>query len=148
MGEPSDENSETMEVSDGASARFAKTTSMFGSGVYLADISSKANLYVPCPVCHGGAYFRHSCSCSVASVEKASPYRMLLCRAVLGKVYIEKKYSASRYKGEFNPAEKLGSNSVMGEAIPGMLAFREYVVYDDRASYPEFVVHYRRKAEP
>merc|ERR1711953_1545361 len=96
----------------------------------------------------GGAYFRSSCCCSAATVDKAAPSRMLLCRAVLGKVYVEKKYSPSQYKGEFNPAEKLGSNSVMGEAVPGTLAFREYVVYDDRASYPEFIVHYRRKAEP
>merc|ERR1740123_2493872 len=51
--EPSDENSEVMEVSDGASSRFAKNSSMFGSGVYLADISTKANLYSPCSVCFG-----------------------------------------------------------------------------------------------
>lgn len=146
--EPSDENSEVMEVSDGASSRFAKTSSMFGSGVYLADISSKANLYVPCSVCYGGAYFRHSCSCTKAAVEKALPYRMLLCRAVLGRVYVERKYKDSRYKGDFNPAKKLGVESVMGEAVPGQLAFREYVVYSDQASYPEFIVYYRRRSEP
>merc|ERR1711862_15803 len=111
---------------------FAKTSSMFGSGVYLADLSSKANLYVPCPVCHGGAYFRKPCKCTKAAVEKAGSYRMLLCRSVLGKVYVEKKYKDSRYKGEFNPARKLGADSVMGEALPGQLAFREYIVYSDR----------------
>jgi len=142
--EPSDENSEIMEVSDGASSRFAKNSSMFGSGVYLADISSKANLYVPCPVCHQGAYFRDPCHCSKKDVDKAPPYRMLLCRAVLGRVYVERKYQDARYKGEFNPAKKLGADAVMGEALPGQLAFREYVVYSDSASYPEFVVHYRR----
>lgn len=143
----SDESNAEMVVADGASSRFAKTSSMFGSGVYLADISSKANLYVPCPVCHGGAYFRHSCSCSKADVDKAVPYRMLLCRATLGRVYIEKAYKDSRYKGEFNPAKKLGADSVMGEVKPGQLAFREYIVYSDRASYPEFIVHYKRHAE-
>jgi len=142
--EPSDENSEVMEVSDGASSRFAKNSSMFGSGVYLADISSKANLYVPCPVCFGGAYFRDPCHCSKKEVDGAQPYRMLLCRAVLGRVYVERKYSDERYKGEFNPALKLGVESVMGESKPGQLAFREYVVYNDSASYPEFVVHFRR----
>lgn len=144
--EPSDENSAVMEVSDGASSRFAKNSSMFGSGVYLADISTKANLYVPCPLCHQGAYFRDPCHCSKKDVESASPYRMLLCRAVLGRIYVERKYSDARYKGEFNPALKLGADSVMGEASPGQLAFREYVVYNDSASYPEFVVHYKRLA--
>jgi len=146
--EPSDENAAVMEVSDGASSRFAKNTSMFGSGVYLADLSSKANLYVPCPVCHQGAYFRDPCHCTVKEVEAAQPYRMLLCRAVLGRVYVEKKYSDARYKGEFNPALKLGADSVMGEVTPGKLAFREYVVYNDSASYPEFVIHYKRLPKP
>merc|ERR1711879_573305 len=114
MGEPSDENSETMEVSDGASARFAKTSSMFGSGVYLADISSKANLYVPCPLCHQGAYFRDPCKCNKKDFEAAPPYRMLLCRAVLGRVHVERKYRDSRYKGEFNPAKEMGADAVMG----------------------------------
>eukprot|EP00930_Biecheleria_cincta_P046271 TRINITY_DN31906_c0_g2_i1.p1 TRINITY_DN31906_c0_g2~~TRINITY_DN31906_c0_g2_i1.p1 ORF type:complete len:763 (-),score=145.99 TRINITY_DN31906_c0_g2_i1:151-2439(-) len=143
--EPSDENSEVMEVSDGASSRFAKTSSMFGSGVYLADLSSKANLYVPCPKCYQGAYFRDPCTCTKKDIEKADPYRMLLCRAVLGRVHIEKKYKDERYKGDFNPAKKLGADSVVGEVQPG-LAFREYVVYNDSASYPEFIVHFRRLA--
>lgn len=146
--EPSDENAAVMEVADGASARFAKNTSMFGAGVYLADIASKANLYVPCPRCHQGAYFRDPCHCSMAEVEKTVPYRMLLCRATMGRVYVERKYKDSRYKGEFNPAKKLGVDSVLGEAVPGQLAFREYVVYNDSASYPEFIVHYRRRAHP
>jgi len=144
--EPSEENSEEMAVSDGASSRFAKVTSMFGAGVYLADIASKANLYVPCPVCHQGAYFRDPCHCSMADVEKKGPYRMLLCRAAMGRVYVEKKYKEARYKGDFNPAKKLGVDSVMGEATKGQLAFREYVVYNDSASYPEFIVHYFRRS--
>jgi len=144
--EPSDENGEVMEVADGASSRFAKTTSMFGSGVYLADIASKANLYVPCSICYQGAYFRDPCHCKLDAVNKAAPYRMLLCRAAMGKVYIERKYKDDRYKGEFNPASKLKVDSVVGEALPGQLAFREYVVYNDSACYPEFIVHYRRRA--
>lgn len=143
--EPSDENSEVMEVCDGASSRFAKTSSMFGSGVYLADLSSKANLYVPCPKCYQGAYFRDDCTCSKTDIEKADPYRMLLCRALLGRVHVEKKYKDARYKGDFNPAKKLGADSVLGEVMPG-LAFREYVVYNDSASYPEFIVHFKRLA--
>mmetsp|Transcript_39159 Transcript_39159/g.92137 ORF Transcript_39159/g.92137 Transcript_39159/m.92137 type:complete len:743 (+) Transcript_39159:99-2327(+) len=145
--EPSDENSAVMEVSDGASSRFAKNSSMFGSGVYLADIASKANLYVPCPRCFGGAYFRDPCTCSLKEVQGSEPYRMLLCRAVMGKVHIEKKYKDERYKGDFNPAKKLGVDSVMGEAVPGTLAFREYVVYNDSASYPEFIVHFWRHSK-
>ena len=35
-----------------------------------------------------------------------------------------------RFKGEFNPAKKLDVDSVMGEAKPGQLAFREYVTTD------------------
>merc|ERR1712183_75317 len=93
-----------LEVSLGATSRVAKTDSMFGSGVYLADLASKANLYVPCPICHQGAYFRNKCTCSKEDVDKAVPYRMFLMRATLGKVYIEKEYEDERYKGAFNPA--------------------------------------------
>jgi len=86
--------------------------------------------------------------CSKKDVDAAAPYRMLLCRAALGRVYVEQKYKDERYKGEFNPAQKLGVDSVMGEAKPGQLAFREYVVYNDSQSYPEFVVHFRRLPKP
>lgn len=147
----SDKEGQGMEVPDGASARFAKTTSMFGSGVYLADVSTKANLYVPCPRCHGGAYFRHECQCSPDQVESAGLYRMLVCRVVLGRVYVEKDYEEVKYKGQFNPANKLGVDSVMGEISklppPKGLSFREYIVYNDSACYPEFIVHYSRRAQ-
>merc|ERR1711988_1691509 len=96
--EPSDENSENMEVADGASSRFAKNTSMFGAGVYLADLSWKANLYVPCPLCHQGAYFRDPCFCKPADVEKGPAYRMLLCRTAMGRIHVENRYSDKRYK--------------------------------------------------
>merc|ERR1712151_1217987 len=140
----SNDNAEVMEVEDGASTRFA----MFGSGCYFADVSTKANLYVPCPLCNQGSYFRSPCQCSKEDMEKVAPYRMLLCRAVMGRIYVERQYEGERYKGSFNPAQKLGVDSVMGEAVKGQLAFREYVVYNDSASYPEFIVHYRRLAAP
>merc|ERR1712203_329200 len=70
------------------------------------------------------------------------------CRAAMGRVYIERKYKEARYKGESNPAKNLGADSVMGEALKGQLAFREYVVYSDSASYPEFIIHYNRLRAP
>eukprot|EP00929_Paragymnodinium_shiwhaense_P062950 TRINITY_DN31467_c0_g1_i3.p1 TRINITY_DN31467_c0_g1~~TRINITY_DN31467_c0_g1_i3.p1 ORF type:complete len:454 (-),score=28.83 TRINITY_DN31467_c0_g1_i3:337-1698(-) len=148
--EPSDEDSELAEVADGASSRFSKETSMFGSGIYLADLSSKANLYVPCPICHGGAYFRHTCQCGFNLLD-ADPYSMLLCRAALGRVHVEtnfkEEYLRETYKQKWNPAQKFNADSVMGEAA-GKLRFREYIVYNDSAIYPEFVVHYRRLGHP
>mmetsp|Transcript_39339 Transcript_39339/g.90907 ORF Transcript_39339/g.90907 Transcript_39339/m.90907 type:complete len:700 (+) Transcript_39339:77-2176(+) len=142
---PCDHSDDAMEVEGGTTTRTSKKTSMFGVGVYLADLSSKANLYVPCPNCRRGSYFRKSCGCSPGDVKE--PYRMLLCRAALGQVYIEGDYDEKRYKGDFNPANKLGVDSVMGEAL-APLAFREYILYDDSACYPEFIVHYWRKDAP
>mmetsp|Transcript_59632 Transcript_59632/g.126287 ORF Transcript_59632/g.126287 Transcript_59632/m.126287 type:complete len:758 (-) Transcript_59632:198-2471(-) len=139
-------NPTEMVVNDGASSRFSKPTSMFGAGVYLADLSSKANLYVPCPKCHKGAYFRDLCKCSPQDVEDAGPYRMLLMRAALGRVHIEHNHKDEAYKGAFNPAKKYHADSVMGE-IGGALTNREYVVYNDSAVYPEFIVHYKRRAK-
>jgi len=138
-------------VSEGMVGRFSAGTAMFGSGLYLADLSSKANLYVPCPLCNKGSYYRERCDCSAADVAAGPAYRMLLCRAVLGRIYVELNHDAARYADRSqNPARRLGVDSVMGESsvhpkATHNLRFREYVVYDDRAVYPEFIVHYRRR---
>eukprot|EP00971_Amphidinium_carterae_P264905 5254776-Amphidinium_carterae.1 len=134
----------------GPSARCAAPTSMYGIGVYLADLASKANLYVPCPVCYQGSRDRAPCTCTRDVVEGAGePYRMLLCRGALGTVHVEKnserEFLRKHYKGAFNPAVKLGVDSVMAVPGEGPLQFREYIVYSDSACYPEFIVHYWRK---
>eukprot|EP00927_Polykrikos_kofoidii_P063969 TRINITY_DN5889_c1_g3_i1.p1 TRINITY_DN5889_c1_g3~~TRINITY_DN5889_c1_g3_i1.p1 ORF type:complete len:718 (-),score=111.87 TRINITY_DN5889_c1_g3_i1:47-2056(-) len=138
-------------VSEGMVGRHS-THAMFGPGLYLADLSSKSNLYVPCPQCNGGSYFRPKCECDPATVEAGPAYRMILCRAVLGRVWVDINFNESLYKGKSDsPAALLGADSVMGESkkhpeCHHSLAFREFVVYNDCAVYPEFIVYYRRRA--
>eukprot|EP00927_Polykrikos_kofoidii_P063968 TRINITY_DN5889_c1_g2_i1.p1 TRINITY_DN5889_c1_g2~~TRINITY_DN5889_c1_g2_i1.p1 ORF type:complete len:704 (-),score=100.96 TRINITY_DN5889_c1_g2_i1:13-2124(-) len=138
-------------VSEGMVGRHSMHA-MFGPGLYLADLSSKSNLYVPCPQCNGGSYFRPKCQCDPAVVEAGPAYRMILCRSVLGRVYVDTNFDTSRYQGKSDsPAALLGADSVMGETkkhpnCNHALSFREFVAYDDRAVYPEFIVHYRRRA--
>mmetsp|Transcript_21870 Transcript_21870/g.49860 ORF Transcript_21870/g.49860 Transcript_21870/m.49860 type:complete len:718 (+) Transcript_21870:72-2225(+) len=136
-----------MHCPDGPSARAAKSTGMFGAGVYLADLASKANLYVPCPACNGGVYGRPKCECTKKTVEATKqPYRMLLCRGVLGRMHIQSEWTKELFWGDFSPANKLNADSIMAlptgaEKFP---KFREYILYNDCACYPEFVVHYWR----
>mmetsp|Transcript_24522 Transcript_24522/g.53357 ORF Transcript_24522/g.53357 Transcript_24522/m.53357 type:complete len:639 (-) Transcript_24522:209-2125(-) len=157
---------EDMEGLHGVTSRCCSEKSMFGQGVYLADLSSKANLYVSCPSCGkcagtiNGVRHKQDCHCFAEDVKKKGCYRMLLCRAALGRVHVEAEYKVSetgeqwdeKYKQSNSPKKKLvswivGADSVKGSPVDGKLKFPEYVVYDDCAVYPEFIVHYKRSAD-
>ena len=143
--------------SQGMNARFSDTKGMFGGGVYLADLSSKANLYVTCPGCFGGAYRGPKvadCKCTSAPT---APYRMLICRALLGKAYFPSTDAGAYTEAVFkvrNPLLGIPGeyDSIVAEKGVGKsatyagLAFREIMVYDGAQVYPEIIVEYKRIA--
>jgi hypothetical protein len=137
----------------GLSHRMGSTEGMFGGGVYVADLSSKANLYVPCPVCYAGCYKGPKampCTCTSAPTI---PYRMLLCRVLLGKVYsappdfdeksMKVRNPLLRIPGDYDSLVAEKGIGPLGK--PG-LVFRENVVYNGAQVYPEIIIEYLRKA--
>ena len=141
--------------SQGMNARYSSPQGMFGGGVYLADLSSKANLYVTCPSCFGGAYRGPKVVACTCTEEPKGEYRMLLCRALLGKVYHPRPdmgaYDEKVFKVR-NPLLAIPGDydSVVAEKGVGCtatyrgLAFREIMVYDGAQVYPEIIVEYKR----
>merc|ERR1712232_1202219 len=96
---------------------------MFGNGVYLAECCSKSDEYTK---------------------ESTQGLRVLLvCRAVLGKVFYCDEASpdpdalVAHCSGE-------GWHSVLGDREKVSGTYREFMVYDGDQVYPEFVVWYSR----
>ena len=75
---------------------------------------------------------------------------------MLGDVHISTTYDANKYKGtKANPARKApakndGSgthyHSILGEKkqFGGTLNYREFITYNRRLAYPEYIVHFKR----
>ena len=98
---------------------------MFGRGIYFAECSSKSDEY--------------------ASPDKSGLYKgvcaLLLCRVVCGEMYyitksdvptIDKAMATGNYDG------------VLGDREKAVGTYREFVVFDERQIYPEYVVLYER----
>ncbi len=99
----------------------AKNVPMFGPGVYLAECSSKADEYA-----HDGP-------------EPDGTYAMIVCRAVLGKVFV------TPTPGDFTEkVTKEDFDSVLGDRKSAVGTYREFVLYDGNAIYPEYIVLYKR----
>jgi len=105
-------------TSGGFNEQYAKVTGLFGPGVYFADMCSKSDQYtVP---------------------SSASEYTLLLCRVSLG--------FALGINTPQVDAKKMtsGYDSLIGRSSTGSSYYMEYVVYDGRSAFPQFVVVYER----
>jgi len=141
----------------GFDERVSAVTGMFGAGIYFAENASKSNQYIPCPTCNQGAITTEGqCSCSEPGV-----FGMLLCRVILGDTHICLKYDENKYKGDPRnpvrrpPAKTEGGldlyDSILGESKKNgadLLKYREFIVYDRRQVYPEYIVYYKRVPPP
>jgi len=147
-------------IENGFDERFGNVNGMFGPGIYFAEHSSKANQYVACPKCQGGSIPKKNtlCSCT-GDIE----YCMLLSRVCLGNPFICHNYeiwSSTREERKdrdvenFSPYPSMGCflnddciehHSVYAEQKPsGCVRAREFIVYDKRQTYPEFLIYYKR----
>lgn len=95
---------------------------LYGKAVYLAECSSKADEY--------------------AEADDGGLCAMLLCRATLGKIFIERDKRPSAPELEEHCRGKF--HSVCGDRWAAVGTFREFAVYDNRQVYPEYIVYYRR----
>jgi len=139
----------------GFDERVASVTGMFGAGIYLAENSSKSNQYVPCSICGGGNFgASKKCNCQDDDPPE-SP--MFILRALLGDFHRVGKYDEAIYKGTKEkpirrPPQKPNStvlyDSIVAEPekYGGCVKWREFIIYDRHQVYPEYLVHYKRKA--
>mmetsp|Transcript_36115 Transcript_36115/g.100254 ORF Transcript_36115/g.100254 Transcript_36115/m.100254 type:complete len:135 (-) Transcript_36115:121-525(-) len=101
--------------------------SAFGPGAYLAEASSKSDEY--------------------ARPDEDGLYTMLICRVCLGKVA-----RTERSVWEDTSARDLVETVKQGDSYDSLLGdresfrgtYREFVVYNPDAIYPEFILTYRR----
>ncbi|XP_069131153.1 protein mono-ADP-ribosyltransferase PARP14-like [Argopecten irradians] len=117
-------------LSQGLDNRMAGDNAMFGAGVYAAESSTKADQYS-----------------DSKDNRTSSPKKMLLTRMCLGEAYISKTPTKFRKPPckeclKDSCAHKKFYDSVVGD---GKWIFREFIVYDPRQSYPEFLITYIRK---
>lgn len=103
---------------------------LYGSGVYFAESSSKADEY--------------------AEDDKDGIYRglyaMLLCRVTLGRLLVTEEVRPDGAKLEAacrGPAAT--HHSVLGDREKARGTYREFVLFGTKQAYPEFVVIYRRQ---
>ncbi|XP_059470210.1 poly [ADP-ribose] polymerase tankyrase-like [Neocloeon triangulifer] len=110
---------------EGFDQGFAKTSGMFGKGVYFAEHSSKSNNYAfgccePCP--------RHKNRlCEICTRS------MLLCKVALGRVYNATQVLTSLPHGY---------HSIKAKPQDGFLLYPEYIIYNDDQVYPRFLIEY------
>jgi len=150
----SSNNIERYITKTGFDEKVASIAGFFGAGIYFAENSSKANLYVPCPNCQGDA----ALSPIVCTCPKNQLYSMLVCRVLLGVPFICEKYDQAKFQGtaqrpvrqapfKESSTERYDSIVVSGKVTGGDLVFyREFVVYNGFQVYPEYIVYYSREA--
>eukprot|EP01105_Mastigella_eilhardi_P018729 TRINITY_DN4361_c0_g1_i1.p1 TRINITY_DN4361_c0_g1~~TRINITY_DN4361_c0_g1_i1.p1 ORF type:complete len:664 (-),score=153.64 TRINITY_DN4361_c0_g1_i1:42-2000(-) len=162
---------------EGGDFRKANIFGMFGAGFYLAENSSKANAYVPCPHCHRNACTMEglaeaaceqtagACACPE---QEAIEYTMLIFRAALGDAHICTQYQAAVYKGTAEePKRRPPVNAETGYVHDSVVAervdacpppppnvternprFREVVLYQLHQAYPEYRITFTRRLQP
>jgi len=103
--------------------------SMYGSGVYLAECSSKSDEYA---------------GDDSAGVYKGL-YCLLLCRAVLGEVLNLPVGGDAVHQTIRTGVESGAFDSCLGNREASVGTYREFVVYQEDQVYPEYLVIYKRE---
>lgn len=103
-------------------------SSMYGSGVYLAECSSKSDEY-----CYEGS--------------EPGVYCLLLCRAVMGQNVTMPAGGPATHQGIKQLVSDGAYDSVLGDREAAVGTYREFVVYSEAQIYPEYVIMYRRESE-
>jgi len=101
---------------------------LYGKGIYFAESSTKSDEYV------GESY---------PDGKYEGLFTTLLCRVNLGRVqYVDTEFpSADNCR---NSCRKGVYHGVLGDREKARGTFREFIVYDWRQCFPEFIVLYRR----
>jgi len=102
--------------------------SLFGRGLYFAESCLKADEYV--------------------RADDKGWYPLILCRVALGHVNYCDAEDPWELRDTFRASCRAGvggHHSVLGDREKVRQTFREFVVFDGKQAYPEYIVWYRRK---
>jgi len=99
---------------------------MFGNGVYLAEASSKMDEYAQCD--DSGMF--------------PDMYACLFCRVSLGEIF---RITESNIPAIDEAMASGEYDSVMGDREAVVKTYREFVVFDQAAIYPEYVLLFKRE---
>lgn len=119
-------------LTQGLDCRMSRGTAMFGQGAYGAESSTKADQYV-----------------DKKENRQKIPHQMLLVRMCLGDICLydlpaaHRRAPCKRCRNDNCKAHKPKDfyDSVVGD---GKWLFREFIVYDKRQAYPEYLITYER----
>lgn len=138
-------------VESGFDERVSNLAGMFGCGIYFAEDSSKSMQYSHAADCQqvGAVYSGGSNQCTCMQSLTAERC-MFLCRVSLGTPWI-RLAATDKDKPLRRPPDRDNGqlyDSVLGESRAwdpaAALDFREYIVYDRRQCYPEYLIRYVR----
>ncbi|CAG5131329.1 unnamed protein product [Candidula unifasciata] len=130
------EDSANQIIEEGFDTGITNPRNLYGRGIYFAEEFTKADQYTD-------------------DRDDRDPHgtelTLLLCKVLMGNAFMCGKYDAEKWKQP--PCMKCGRSkcrhgwqhrydSVLGSGH-GML-FREFVVYDGRQCFPEFIIKYER----
>jgi len=127
----------------GLDERIANCKGLYGAGIYLTDEWCKALQYTRaahCSIRYKQCGEKWRCSCK-------GPKRVLLCRAVMGEPYYVTVNDQLR--GERRPPERPRAGlgvvydsviSLPGIANYGKQAHSEFVLFDRKSVYPEWII--------
>eukprot|EP01087_Luapelamoeba_hula_P022867 TRINITY_DN8303_c2_g1_i1.p1 TRINITY_DN8303_c2_g1~~TRINITY_DN8303_c2_g1_i1.p1 ORF type:complete len:423 (+),score=50.16 TRINITY_DN8303_c2_g1_i1:194-1462(+) len=135
----------------GFDERVSNLAGMFGCGIYFAEDSSKSSQYSHSTQCQQvGAIYSGQASVCTCARTCDDDRCMLICRVTLGEPWMRLE-PTDKQKPLRRPPERDNGylfDSVIGESrahnSDACLDFREFIVYDRRQAYPEYIVHYSR----
>jgi len=99
---------------------------LYGKGVYFAESCTKGDEY--------------------ASRYESSSYCILLCRVILGKVFYTDAVKPDREAITSACCTEKTHDSCLGDREKCRGTFREFIVYEADAIYPECIIYYTHKA--
>jgi len=103
----------------------------FGPGSYFAEASSKSDEY--------------------AKISSSGLYTMLVCRVCLGKIARIEDFIRDNYEAKLM-AEKAARgeeyDSLVGDREAAVDTYREFILFDGAAIYPEYMLQYERRNRP
>jgi len=124
--------------------RMANCRGLYGDGIYLTDQWCKALQYTragKCSIRHNVCGEKRRCRC-------VGPKRALLCRAAMGEAYYVPKFNNLSKRQQWPPERTdtgpgVAHDSVVAEperADAGEQAHREFVLFDQKSVYPEWII--------
>jgi len=139
-------------LESGFDERVSNLAGLFGSGIYFAEDSSKSGTY-----CHGtdcaqvGAVYGKGTSTCTCRDNNETERCMFVCRVSMGTGWV--RLEATSKDGQIlrRPPEKDDGSfydSVIGQSTKfneeAAVDYREFIVYDRRQCYAEYLIYFSR----